>query len=154
MCPNLEDVVVSRAPFESIRQMGFSNNQRTVGPLKKLKSLIVVAFPLDAPFHQRGPFAQQHKLTTFWSNVFNIPSSELKWNNCSDLAWYIPGNQQLSDAEAEQIREEIRERARLSTYLRSVSEPLPVLMQLPECAPQLKLVSCFYNGLVWFKLYI
>lgn len=117
------------------------NNPVTIGPFKKLKSFIFLAFPLDSAKHQSffsvGPF-DQHELTTFWTNVLEIPFPYSELNNFTDLSWNPIGKL-------------VRPQVRLPT-LCSVWEPFSIFMQMPGSSPQLKQINCVYDGLVWLLI--
>lgn len=136
-CINLEQVVASGAS-------GYHLTAYDALHGTKLKSFIYVGYPLDREdlsWDYMWLFNQQRQITTFWSNIMDIPYSnlEMESNRFIGLSWNVPRDRQL--------QENIREQVRLPT-LRSVWEPFAVFMQAPESSPQLELVNCVYDGLV------
>lgn len=144
----MEHLVVSKASFYPLPEPtddGGEGDDFILTNLPKLKSFIFMAHPLVRARHRPDfnmvPFDQQHQLTMFWSNVHDIPltDAQLQSSNLIGLSWNPPRNQQLPH--------DIRAQVRLPT-LSSVFEPFPIFMQAPGSSPQLKLVSCTYDGLV------
>jgi len=137
-CINLEQVVASGA--SSYHVTAYDALAGT-----KLKSFIYVGYPLDREdlsTDYMWLFNQQRQITTFWSNIMDIPysNSEMESSNrFIGLSWNVPRDRQL--------QENVREQVRLPT-LRSVWEPFAVFMQAPESSPQLELVNCVYDGMV------
>ncbi len=134
----------------------FGQNGMPLGPFPKLKSFFFVHFPptmrVRGYQHETNMahFQEQRQMTTFWSNVLDIPypNSELELNRFNSLSW----NFVLNSPDYEPLPENRREQVRLPT-LRSVWEPSAVFMQSPESSPQLTLVNCVYDGLVIYILF-